>query len=215
MTGPSNETTVLYLLRHGATAANLARPAVLQGRRRDPPLAPAGVAQAEAARDALACQPLVACYSSPLHRAIETARIVAAPHGLVPEPLESLTECDVGRWEGLDWGTIRTREPDAHARFHADPAAHGYPGGESFADVHVRAAPALDALLRRHAGTAVLVVAHHVVNRVYLAGLLGLPPALARRVTLDNAGVSVVVREGGSTRVTTLNATFHLPGRAA
>jgi broad specificity phosphatase PhoE len=215
MAGPSDDTTVLYLLRHGATAANLARPALLQGRRGDPPLAPPGVRQAEAACDALAGRPIAACYTSPLRRAAETARIIAAPHGLTPQPLDELTECDVGRWEGLDWDTIRAREPDAYARFHADPAAHGYPDGESFADVYARAAPALDELLRRHAGGAVLVVAHHVVGRVYLAGLLGLPPARARRVTLDNGGISVAVRAGGRTRVATLNAAFHLPDVAA
>ena len=39
MRTPSDERTVLYLIRHGATEANLARPYRLQGRRHDPPLA--------------------------------------------------------------------------------------------------------------------------------------------------------------------------------
>jgi hypothetical protein len=37
----------------------------------------------------------------------------------------------------------------------------------------------------------------------------------ARQVTLDNCGVSVVVRAGDSTTVATLNAAFHLQGVAA
>src|SRR5262245_8362180 len=99
--------TVLYLIRHGATEANLARAPVLQGRRYNPPLAPVGVRQAEATRDFLAIRPIECCYSSPLLRALQTAAIVAAPHGLTPTPLDALTECDVGAWEGLDWQTIR------------------------------------------------------------------------------------------------------------
>src|SRR5437868_8480648 len=99
--------TVLYLLRHGATEANLARPARLQGRRHNPPLARLGVRQAEATRDFLAGSRLDHCYTSPLLRAVQTAAIVVGPHGLSPQPLEDLTECDVGRWEGLDWQTIR------------------------------------------------------------------------------------------------------------
>jgi len=91
--------TYLYLIRHGATEANLARPPRLQGRRHDPPLARLGVRQAEATRDFLAIRPLDHCYCSPLLRAVQTAAIVAAPHGLSPRPLEALTECDVGRWE--------------------------------------------------------------------------------------------------------------------
>jgi broad specificity phosphatase PhoE len=207
--------TVLYLIRHGATEANLARPARIQGRRHDPPLAPLGVRQAEATRDFLAIRPVDHCYTSPLLRAAQTAAIVAAPHGLSPRPLEALLEADAGDWEGLDWQTVRARDAEGFRRFHANPARFGYPGGESFADVHGRVAPALDDLLLRHAGEAVLVVAHHVVNRTYLAALLGLGPEQARQVTLDNCGISVVVRDGDGVGVATLNAAFHLQGVAA
>ena len=207
--------TVLYLIRHGATEANLARPARIQGRRHNPPLAPLGVRQAEATRDFLAIRPIEHCYTSPLVRAFQTAAVVAAPHGITPVPLEALTECDVGRWEGLDWQTVRRLDPDSYQRFHADPAAFGYPEGESFADVHDRAAPVIEDLLARHPGQSILVVGHHVVNRTYLAGLLGLGPGQARQVVLDNCGISVVVRDGDKTTVGTLNAAFHLQGVAA
>ena len=44
---------------------------------------------------------------------------------------------------------------------------------------------------------------------------LGMTPEQARSVSLDNCGISVVVREEGHTSVTTLNAAFHLQGAAA
>jgi broad specificity phosphatase PhoE len=207
--------TVLYLIRHGATAANLADPPRLQGRRQDPPLAPLGVRQAEATRDLLANLTIDRCYSSPLARAVQTAAIVAGPHGLAPVLVEDLTECDVGSWEGLDWQTVRRQDAEAYHRFMANPAQHGYRDGESFADVHARVSRCLEQLFERHAGEAILVVGHHAVNRTYLAGLLGLAPDRARQVKLDNCGVSVVVREGEGTWVGTLNATFHLHGLAA
>jgi broad specificity phosphatase PhoE len=215
MTKGPEQPTVLYLIRHGATEANLARPPRIQGRRHNPPLARLGVRQAEATRDLLAIRPIDHCYTSPLLRAAQTAAIVAAPHGLTPEPLEALTECDVGRWEGLDWPAVRAQDAEDYRRFHADPGAFGYPGGESLRAVHERVAPALEKVLARHAGSSVLVVAHHAVNRTYLAGLLGLTPGQARQVTLDNCGVSVVVRRAGQTAVATLNASFHLQGVAA
>jgi broad specificity phosphatase PhoE len=207
--------TILYLIRHGATSANLAQPNLLQGRRTDLPLAPLGVRQAEATRDFLAIRPIDYCYTSPMLRAVQTASIVAMPHGMKPQSLGAITECDIGRWEGLDWQTIRSQDAEGYRRFHANPAKFGYPEGESFSDVHRRVQPALDDLFVRHAGKAVLVVAHHVVNRTYLAGLLGLGPHLARKVTLDNCGISVVIRQGDKTTVTTLNAAFHLQGVAA
>jgi broad specificity phosphatase PhoE len=207
--------SVLYLIRHGATAANLARPPLLQGRSHNPPLAPLGIRQAEATRDFLAIRAIDHCYCSPLLRAVQTAQIVAAPQGLVPVPLKTLTECDVGLWEGLDWETIRAQDPEGYRLFMANPAEYGYPAGETFADVAARARDALEEILLRHEGQAILVVGHHIVNRTYLAGLLGLSPQQARQVALDNCGISVVVRNATGTSVGTLNAAFHLQGVAA
>jgi broad specificity phosphatase PhoE len=207
--------TYLYLIRHGATEANLAQPARLQGRRHNPPLARLGVRQAEATRDFLAIRPIDHCYCSPLLRAVQTAAIVAAPHGLSPQPLGALTECDVGRWEGMDWQSIRYLDAEAYHRYMSNPAENGYPSGESFRDVYERVTAAIEELLDIHAGGSILVVGHHVVNRTYLAGLLGLTPDQARQVTLDNCGISVVVRDGGAPTVSTLNAAFHLQGVAA
>lgn len=204
--------TILYLLRHAATPANLSHPARLQGRNNDPPLAPLGVRQAEVTREHLAIQPFDLCYCSPLRRAVQTAAIICEPHGITPRPLDALIECDVGKWEGLDWETIKSRNPKLYERYMANPAQQGYPGGENFAEVHERASAELDRLLVEQAGKSILVVSHHVVNRTYLAGLLGLPPSQARRVSLDNCGISVVIREKDKSSVQTLNGVLHLQG---
>ena len=143
-------------------------------------------------------------------RATQTAAIVAAPQGLCPEPVEALAECDVGRWEGLDWQTIRHLDADAHRHFTLDPATHGYPGGESLADVHRRVAPALERLLARHSGESLLVVTHQVVLRVLLAGLLGLPLCRARDLCFDNASLSVVSSDASHTTVLAVNDITHL-----
>src|SRR5438874_9510237 len=114
MANGAGDKTVLYLIRHAATEANLAHPPRLQGRRHNPPLARLGIRQAEATRDFLAGRSIQHCYCSPLLRAVQTAAIIAAPHGLSPEPLEALTECDIGRWEGMDWQTIRYLDAEAY-----------------------------------------------------------------------------------------------------
>lgn len=207
--------TTLFLLRHGATAENLARPARLQGRGINAPLADIGVRQAEITRDFLAVRPFERCYASPLRRAMQTAEIICRPHGIEPTPHEGLIECNVGEWEGLDWDTIRCRDESRYAAFMAHPGQFGYPGGESFADVHVRATRVIEELFDLHQGETFLVVAHKVVNRTYLAGVLGLSADEARRVELDNCGISVVERAGAHTRLLTLNTVLHLRGVAA
>lgn len=207
--------TTLYLIRHAATEANLATPARLQGRKHNPPLAKLGVHQAAATRDFLAVRAIDACFCSPLLRAVQTATIIAEPHGIAPIPLEGLTECDVGNWEGMDWQQIRYLDAGNFHQFMANPAEHGYPNGENFAQVGERATEALNGLLDQNAGKTILVVSHHIVNRTYLAALLGLGASRARTVSLDNCGISVIVREGEKTAVNTLNASFHLQGLAA
>src|SRR5438552_18744176 len=82
--GASVMKTILYLIRHGATDANLARPPLLQGRNYDPPLARLGVRQAEATRDLLAICPIDRCYCTPFLRSVQAAGIVAAPQELGP-----------------------------------------------------------------------------------------------------------------------------------
>lgn len=204
--------TTLYLIRHGATAANLERPYRLQGQRSDPDLAPVGVRQAELTRDVLAMRPFTRIVSSPLRRAMQTAEIIAAPRRLRIETASALTECDVGLWEGLSWEGVRCKYPEALARFQLDPGAHPYLGGESFEQVAARVVPCFERLLAEHAGEDLLVVSHHIVNRIYLAGLLGLPPSKAKLVKLDNCGISVVSFDGHASQIVTLNAGFHLSG---
>ena len=207
-----DDTACLILIRHGATEANVVRPYRLQGRGSDFPLCELGVKQAEAARDFLAARCLERVYSSPLKRALQTANLLAEPHRAAVETVEALTECDVGRWEGRDWETIRAGAPAHYERFLANPYVCGYLGGESFADVRARVVPCFEELLDRAAGKTIAVVSHHVVNRVYLAHLLGVAEGRARNIRQDNGGISVIRRRGGQTRVITLNITDHLNG---
>lgn len=207
--------TTMYLIRHAATEANLAQPARLQGCHHNPPLARLGVRQAELTRDFLALRPIDHCYCSPMLRAVQTASIIAAPHGLAPLPLDGLVECDLGSWEGLDWPTVRYLDADGYRRFKDSPRNFGYPGGESLDDAEARVTATLEDLFARHAGHAILVVAHHDVTRLYLAGLLGMTAEQARQLHLDNCGISMVTRDDTGTAVSTLNASFHLQGAAA
>lgn len=188
----------VYLVRHGATAANLEHPPKLQGRHSDLPLTLQGQQQADAASAQLAAVPLVAVYCSPLRRARETAQRIARLHRLDVQVCEELIECDVGRWEGLDRQTIDRLDPAAHRAFLADPATHGYPGGESFAQVQARLRAWRSAVLPSHAGQAVAVVSHHVVLRIWLAELAGLPLSQARQMTIANGEVRLVSGQVGS-----------------
>ena len=210
----TTEKTTLYLVRHGATAANELVPYTLQGSGIDNPLSPTGQRQAAAVGEFLAPFPLAAIYCSRLTRALQTARAIAAPHGLEPTPLDAIQEVNVGLWEGLSWDLIRERHREAHDAFHAAPGTSPYLGGESYANVLARAEPIFAELLKRHVGEEIAVVAHNVVNRAYLSHLLGLDINLAKNIEQTNTCVNVVDYDARRerTRVMTLNANFHVPG---
>jgi broad specificity phosphatase PhoE len=197
--------TTLYLVRQDAAEADPTGPARLHGPRHD--LTRLGVRQAQLTRDFLAVRPIDACYSGPAARAVETARILAEPHGLTPCILEDLGDGVLG---DPDWQTVHYLDYQGVRRGVALPSA----AGESFARLQRRVADALEGLLERHAGRSVLVVAHRLTHLSYLGRVLDLTAEQAGQVQLDNCGVSVVVRQGGRTAVTTLNASFHLHGAA-
>lgn len=208
---PAPPTCWLYLVRHGATENNRARPPRLQGRRTDPPLSDEGLEQAQNTGRLLADCPIDAVYSSPLLRARQTAEAIAQPHGLEVQPVQGLIEVDVGDWEGRAWDEIERTDPEAYRAFMTDATVHPYLGGENLQTVLDRTAPTFEKLLAENLGRAIVAVAHNVVNRAYLAELLGLPLARYRWVPQDNCGVNLLRYRTGKVKVVTVNSVFHLP----
>lgn len=209
---PARDSCILFLVRHGATASNLADPPVLQGRSVDHGLSTEGRRQAERTAELLSTVELAAVYSSTMRRARETAELIAGRHALAVETREQLVEADVGRWEGLSWPEVAERHPEAYQRFLEDPDNHGYVGGETIGRVQRRATESLGEIMERHLGRQIAVVAHSVVNRSYLAGVLGLPLRAGRSIAQDNCGVNVVRYRHGAAKLLTLNSLFHLTG---
>jgi broad specificity phosphatase PhoE len=202
--------TMLYLVRHGATDANLSKPYVLQGRGMDLPLNETGRRQASCVQKLFERRSLAAVYSSPLRRAFDTARAVAEPHRLDVGVIEALIEADVGKWEGMSWDQIRRDFPEACEDFQRDQSRYPYLGGESYLDVAQRAMPALNQLMDRHAGRTILAVAHNVVIRACAATLLKMPLTNAKDIHQNNGGVTLLRRENDRTDLITLNSVFHI-----
>jgi probable phosphoglycerate mutase len=140
--------TSVLLLRHGQSTWNAERR--WQGRA-DPPLSELGRRQAAAAR----ISDVDVVVSSPLVRAHETARIVAASIGrTVAEVHADLQEREAGEWTGLTRVEIAARTPGA-------PESGARPVGyETDTDVWERARRALCDLAGRHEGRTVLAISH-------------------------------------------------------
>lgn len=125
--------TCLYLIRHGESVWNSERR--WQGRA-DPPLSSFGRRQAQRIAETLSEADLAAVYSSPLSRALETARLIAEPYGLNVTVLNDLMEVDVGSWQGLTAAEVKERYPAALQRWRA--ALDHAPDGEPLQDAGER-----------------------------------------------------------------------------
>ena len=147
---------VLFLVRHGQTAWNATRRFV---GRTDVPLDEVGLAQAERAARALP-RPFAGVYSSPLRRALDTARAVQP----APTVIDDLAELDQGELEGLDGPTAFQRFPEFFALWQQDPSGALVPGGESLVALQERALGALHDIAARHQpGEVIGVYTHQMV----------------------------------------------------
>ena len=150
-----------------------------------------------------------------MRRARETAECISRPHQLAVEPRDEIVEADVGRWENMSWAEIAERDPAAYRRFREDPENHGYVGGETIKQVQTRATAALEEIMNSHLGALIAVVAHSVVNRAFLAEVLGLPLSKARGLSQDNAAFNLLRFRAGKSKLLTMNAGFTCPTEAA
>jgi len=150
-------------------------------------------------------------YASPLGRALETARIAAAPHGLEVRTDNRLREISHGRWEEMTRDEVEARFPEEIAAWEADPYTFAPQGGETGLDVTARALPAMLDLVRAHPGQTILVVSHKATIRLLLSSLLGFDPRRYRD-NLDQSPAALnVVDFRGTTRarLTLFNDTSH------
>jgi broad specificity phosphatase PhoE len=190
--------TELTLARHGETDWN--RENRFQGHA-DPPLNALGRRQSAELADALAGEPIVRVYTSPLRRASETAEIVAGRLGIDVEPLGPLREIDVGAWSGLTRDEVAARFPDAYARW-LERTPHGFEDGETYDELAARVIPAIHSIAESHPSESVLVVTHGGPSRVVQAHAAGIDYAEARRreTVLANCAVCRFAVENGDIR---------------
>ncbi len=152
----------VILIRHAVTAANARR----YIGRSDVALSITGHAQAQQLSEALIDTPIDVLLSSPLTRALDTARRIERTHGLEIEHRAELQELHFGEREGMPKPEQRLNVRRAHL---SEPIE----GGESLLDLHRRLAPVhTDIEHRVLAGQTVAVVGHYWSNRVLLARLL-------------------------------------------
>ena len=177
----------VILARHGETEWNVSE--VFRGRR-DIGLNEMGIKQAELLGHYLKDLRIEAVYSSPLKRALDTARSVAKHHGLDVSVAHGLVDFHYGAWEGLSHQEVKDRYRELYEQWLKEPHMIRMPDGESLDEVRERAMSVVDGMISRHDG-AVVLVSHRVVNKVLICSMLGLDNSHFWNIKQDVGGITI------------------------
>ena len=148
----SMKMTTIYLVRHGETVDNARQ--IMQGQTQGE-LNETGYEQARQVAERLADEPIDAVVASDLHRAIQTAEIIAQKHGLPVVTTPLLRE--------RDWGSFTGRFiPDLRGEVWPDDI-------ESEEALLQRALDFLKKMTATYEGKRVVAVGHGIINKAILA----------------------------------------------
>ena len=200
--------TRIFLVRHGAT--------VLSAEDRfagatDVELSDEGREQVRRLADRLSGEKIAAIYASPLGRTVETAQILAEPHGIEVQRRDGLREISHGRWEQMTRKEVENAFPEEADSWEKDPYTFAPMGGESGLAVTARSLPVLMDIVRAHLRSNVMVVSHKATIRLLLSSLLGFDPRRYRdNLDQNPAALNIVdFRNAVNARLTLFNDTSH------
>lgn len=201
------EATRLYIVRHAQSMSNRGE---YDGDDGDPPLSEVGREQALRLGQRFTRHRLDALYSSPLRRAVETAREIAATTGLEVRIAEDLYEVDFGEAR-REFEVYSDEEIAALRQAFAERGTWDcFPGSEGSAAARSRIVGALDRIIEECGDTRVAVVAHGAVIQTYVSHVLGIERDFV--FYPFNASITSIRAHGDRRVIWRLNDVGHLDG---
>ncbi|MFN2119566.1 MAG: histidine phosphatase family protein [Anaerolineales bacterium] len=181
--------TLLLLIRHAEN--DYSKRGRLAGRLPGVHLNERGKEQAKDLGKALRGAPIKALYSSPLDRALETAKPIARELHLSIQREAGLVETDVGQWQGRSIRRLALTK--AWRVFQQAPSRARHPGGESMVETQARVVSALEGICTRHKPRdMVACVLHSDPIKLAVAHFIGLPLDHMQRLSCDTASTTLL-----------------------
>ena len=174
--------TLLWLIRHGESTANIARHKAEREnsltidyaeREMDIPLSETGVQQSISAGRWFKFQPVkpTVIFTSPYLRTFETARFIAENAMLENVEIhhdERIREREFGVFDRLTWrGSVEKYPDECAKREQIGKFYYRPPGGESWCDVALRVRNFWRDLCLHYGDEKILIVTHEVVVRIF------------------------------------------------
>lgn len=198
---------VVFLVRHGETEWN--REEIFRGTV-DVSLNATGMEQAGRICAALYGSGIDLVLSSPLKRAVETARPLADKLGTTVMVVDQLRDMNFGEWQTLSRPEVRDRYPELYNRWLKTPHEVAFPSGDRVIDVFWRAWHTFRRVALENRDRRVVIVSHRVITKLILCGVLGIGPEGFWRIRQDTGCINRIDLEGDEFIVVKLNDTCHL-----
>lgn len=192
----------LYIIRHGESKWN--KVGKIQGQE-NIKLTKKGELQALMVADRIKNDNINHIYSSDLNRAYSTAKIIGTRIGINIEPQKKLREINFGDWQGLTLREVEERHNNEYFVWRKTPHLSTIPKGESLVAVQERAMNFIQELHKKHVEENILLVAHGVVIKVIILGLLDLDLSNYRKISINNCGLSIIEFKEGRPVIRCLN----------
>ncbi|MCK9273872.1 MAG: histidine phosphatase family protein [Syntrophales bacterium] len=197
----------LILVRHGQTRWNIEKR--VQGIS-DIELCNRGLAQAGNLALALSREKIEAICSSPLKRALQTARTINGFHRLPIEEDQNLIELNQGDFEGLTFPEIIKNHGGFLTQWMADPASVVMPNGESLEQLQKRTWTSVERILAH--GKNTVIVSHSFAISTILCKIQGIDLRFIRQLHVDLASRTAIQFTGGKSRILFMNDIEYLKG---
>jgi len=205
----SSQQLLIFLVRHGRTEFNKKK--IFRGHL-DIPLDEVGKREAEATGKFLQDVNLSVIYSSPLKRALQTAKIIKKYQGknleVVPHP--GLLDLSYGEWEGKTYKKIKETYPEFYQKWEKEPHRVKIPEGETLLEAKRRSCQALQQIISQHKSCLIALVSHRVINKLLLCGMLGIDESGFWRIKQDPCCINIVEYNNSRFTILRLNDTCHL-----
>lgn len=201
---------IILLIRHGEN--DYVKTGKFAGRIPGVHLNSKGQQEANDLADALKDAPISAIYSSPLVRAIETARPLAKIKDLKITTMKGLIETDIGDWQGLE--VKRARKLPVWKNVQNSPSRFRFPNGESFQEEQTRLVITVEEIIKRHKDDELVTVFSHADPiKLIINYYLGMPLDHFQRLACSTGAVSIlmVAQNGPMLLGLNINPPFRFP----
>lgn len=197
----------IYFTRHGQTEWNVSRR--LQGWENSN-LTEEGIERAKRLGKRLEDVDFDLIYSSPLQRALDTAKLIRGERDIGIKSLDDLKEIGFASWEGMEIDAIKEEYTDEYDTYLNRPHLYEPRDGESLMDVYNRVENALDEILSTNAEN-ILIVSHGVTIKVLTSIIKEIPLEELYKIPVQvGTALNICKYEGNKLRFIVEEDTSHL-----